>query len=842
MRPDDLIDIAARRRVESPPPPSAVQADVRELPYPFHYFFSIASDCDGPIFERFLRVGQAFREEFGLPIADSIIPGWLHRAGQVGRYSKERGPSKTQPIFDRNRLIEKVGEILSRYHRGWYDVTHGWIQRFMIKIAGDFELTVSGFRRFARRTAKFTAPPGWQQLEPPRFLVMRYALPMAGSSFRMIGQVGKEKVFELPSSDFEPECRFLPMPLTVDLYPLMGNDPDRLHNLKLHFSMTGPRGSKLVVRDLALLSDTRETVKEEITTMKAFNIFLSTFTSHGVGAVLGVRSCIAPESADPRWCADFPGNIHYLKDLLSEYGIRFFNTFSNTSRSSVLPLRSVIKPCVFYDGTLGYDFNRYRHLPQNQAGGYDLSFFSVDGQDTNPSVADYVGFHLNAAVRQMQDFSDGALLYTHAGVRDKVIMEALEKKGRSQDPMDTINDETRQALGDLARLHFGLDDAVEHGQRIWVAPTGAVLRQARLARGAGGHVWYDKQQNAVFVQTWFDPITQEPVPNPAYEYLDIAGLTVYVDDSATARLFVDGRPVTHLIRSPKDHTGRESVTVADVYSPTVVLDDVDMKKKPGALEEEGAVYRYCTSDSFRGTACYEMKVSGAGGRLVWHLPAPMPLADQFHLRFAYRKEQGPCRIAVVWHLANGRQFAVAEEGAETDTHSYRIAPWEDGEWRDVIVPFYALLGALPAGERFIPAHTALAKLEFNAKGDSRSVVHFDTIELLRDDANPRSRDGRFLVGGRAWISQTRGQERITRVVLRLGRNEYSTSPASNGYYFFEEKIPRGAVVEILGLDNKGGEVEPVFGRHWDIWTNTTWVDFGQVSRGFDEEAKTWEDV
>lgn len=297
-----VIDAAARKRARWSPGEWCVRGEVRDLPPPFHFYLTITSDCDGPRLERFLAVGKAFRHRFGLPITDSLFPGWLRRqalAPAPGGVS----PPASPPPWSRERLIEKTGPILARYHEGWFDVIHGWIQRFTIKIADDFRLRTRVWRPVVGHRARFVAPPDWQQIEPPRYLVMRYALPVSRSTFTIVGRVGRRKVFELSSRTFDPEHRFLPQPFMVDLHPLMGSAPEDLHHLELDFILKGTAGSTLVVKDLSLTSDCRATVRQEKDLLEAFNICIKAFTSHGVGAVLGVQVLyVAPLGGRPVVC------------------------------------------------------------------------------------------------------------------------------------------------------------------------------------------------------------------------------------------------------------------------------------------------------------------------------------------------------------------------------------------------------------------------------------------------------------------------------------------------------------------------------------------------------------
>jgi len=844
MTEKDVIEAAARKRSRWTPGESCVAAEIRALPPPFHFYLTITSDCDGPRLERFLAVGETFRRRFGLPIADSLFPGWLRKQALEPAPVGTPTPAAA-PTWSRRRLLERAGPLLTRCHEGWFDVIHGWIQRFTIKIADDFTLRSRWWRPVVKHRARFTAPPDWQQVEPPRYLVMQYALPVSRSTFTLVGRVGRRKVFELSSRTFDPEHRFLPQPVMVDLHPLMGTDPDELLRLQVDFTLKGTPGSILVVKDLCLTSDGRATVREEKDLLEAFNIHIKTFTSHGVGVVMGVQQCASPRSVDARWCADWPGNTYYIKDILDAYGLRFFSTYSNTCQTDLKPLREEVKPVVFYDGRPGYDFFRYAHYPRNPNGGYNLDVFRHDGKPTDPSHADYIGFHLRAAMEQMDAFGEGGLLYTHAGVRNPVILEAERPPDlrpaspHMADPTsrqalfavlddldesrlwDTINADTEQALQALADRYLNLTGRTPDTRRIWVAPTGVLLRQARLLRGADGNVWYDPRENAVHVRTWFDPLTREPLPNPRYGVQDISGLTVYVESSETARLFVDGEPVSHVIRNTADHTGRESLTLADVASPRPLVDSVDLRTKGGDLDETDAQYRHETGEAFCGTGCAQLETTAPRGGVAWNLPEPMPLEGCDAVRFAYRKSAPKTRVRATFDLADAEPLVVEEDGFSRDPARTRIPFRETTAWVDVVVPFALLLEALEPERRFAPGCKALARLRLEVSGEAGTVVWFDVVELLRANANPPSADGHLVVGG--WVLGPVSAWREVR--LRCAGAEQVTEPVQNGCFFFEEKVPIGEVIAVWGVDASGRCHDPVFGRYREMRTNVADVHF-----------------
>lgn len=831
------IDLVLQNRTSIPvQPPQGKPAALRYLPYPFHNYFTITSDCDGPCIPRWKHVGETIREKLALPISDSIFINWLVRRGEANRGNKRERNSRKTPVFDRKRFIEKNAFMLRRFHRGWFDVIHGWLRRFMIKIADDFHLRCGSRRNYAlqllitrlfgktprytlpsrKHRVVFVAPPGWQQFEAPRYLYFRYVLPIEGSYFNIIGYVDSKEVFSIDSRQFDPHHRFVALPETIDLYPLMGKDPDKLLNLKVDFELVSAGASEatLSVEQPMLLSDIREDVLYHFNLMREFNLCLSTFTTHGIAMAIGVRHMPTSESVDERFLSDYPGNDHYFLDIVRAAGLDFINTFNNIVGTDIVHISDQIKPVVLNDGSISYDFPRFMCVPKDSKGRSDYSPFMIDGEETNLSHSDYIGFHTREALDRMSEPGQGALLYTHAGFRNPQIMShQWRQSGIEPDKYESINQDSIDALKDVADRYYNLSGNVPDTRRLWVAPTSVLLRFSQVMRHAPDNVTYDESGNSVFITTWFDPVTKYPVPNPLKGLKDLRWLTIYVRDSETARVFVDNREITHFIRNPADNTDMQSVTIADVSSPMVIFDEVDLDRKGKVL------CRSCTCagiehESFRGQRSLKIESGKGKGTATYYPGVPIDLRNHQLVRFAYRKLTPDTTMRVTFNLNTGVQWSICDHDDASSTHAWRISRHKDCEWHDVIVPYWSLMSAVPPDCRDVPA-TEIQAVLFDIQGS----LLIDCLELLRDNDSPASFDDCLLVGGKVTPADQAGMVRMI-----LDGTTYETEPTKSGYYIFEKKAPRGSIADIHAVGKDSRLHAPLSGALREIYCDCLDID------------------
>lgn len=850
-----LTEQAIEQKANAPsPPPSSVPAEIRPLPYPFNHFFSITNDCDNPdpSLNRWRHVGETIRLKNGLPISDSIFVDWPIQRGENHNYYID-GFSKEIPQFNRDRYIDANFFLLQQFHRGWFDVIHGWIMSHSIRIAHEVSfyggvprrnyllkkienLTEGGNENWVKWEnndpillggkqedapnccrIRFFAPKRWLQDRPIRYFYFKYALPMLFSKFDIRGYVGQKKVFDIRSGKiFDPHWRQVPLPVLIDLIPLVGNDPEKLKNIEIEFELhPNETADTAQFDDVTLFSEVRQDIKDHIKVLDLFNLRLSSFSSHGIGMVFGATSQRDPASCDPRFHSDYLKNPNYFKDISEQAGVEFFNTFTNTYHKDIQTIDTVLHPVIFNDGSVGYDFYRYFYAPRTQQNTMDYSVFQLDGRMTDASSADYLGYHIHGALENMTQPASGALIYTHAGVRCWVHLDEEEKSGdKARDTFESIYGESLEALSDLADRYYNLSGTLKDEERIWVAGTAVVCRYAQVRRYLQRHSRYDRNTNAVWIETWFDPITKLPVPNPAKEFSDLRGATFFVEDALTAKVFVDGREVSHLIRNQGNHDGRPSVTIADVRTPTVIFDEVDVWEK-GSCSAEAAMIELNEEFAFRGQRSLKLTALSERGRVIYQPRVPVDLYNNQYLRFAYRKLAEEASIGVRLRLSGGAIWGAAEAGGAEAGHLVELPAYDDQDWHDIVIPYWQFIAALPVESRTVPPEM-IHKIEFDVKG----VVLIDCLELLRDNDAPAPTDGCHVIGGTILPLGT-----TKSIFMTLDEKEFHTHATQGGHYMFEKRVPRGAIIRLQAETIKGERVEPISGPFHEVWRDCLDYDF-----------------
>lgn len=790
---------AGRMRPEDLPTGTRI-ADVLELPPPFTTWFSMTSDCDSPKEHRYLDVGAIVREQLGLPIADSYFPDWLFRRGQQRVSAEETQRSGRVLAIDHDRFLEQNAAWLRAFHRGWFDVVHGWIQRLMVMITPDFVLTASA----RRHRAEFNAPVGWQQAQAPRYLALRLRMPLNTCSFRLIGVHGAAELFTIDSGAQRIAASQLGFgDYVLDLWPLVGTDPERLRAIAIEFELGGPEDAVLEVRDACLLSCIRADIIEQRDWLERFNVGSSVFTSHGIGVLLGVRGMSETPSTDPRCLADLPANPHYCIDVLEEHGITAFNTFSNTCVMEPRHIDELVSVYTLPDGHPVYDFDRYAHVPKKRDGSYDYEHYSFGGQLVNYSYADCIGRHVAGLMHEIDGRSGcGGLLYTHSIVSAERI-DVPDAPGAY-----AFNDETMTALATIADRHWNLTGEVAADRRVFVAPTSVLVRLSQVRREVVHRAVYDPARNEVALASWVDPVTRRRVPSADAAWRELRHIPFVVDDASDARLSIDGVDVPCLIRCSADRSGRESIAVADTSAPRALLGEVPVER---------ACTRRDVDVEHRSGGGHRVSLRARTGAMRVAATAPA-LIDYSTLGAALSCSHERLQWRASLELEDGRRISMCSRGWRDSTGALVLARASGSEPRVVVCPTWDLVGAM-AQPRHAAMTTPLVALSIEFDGEPGDACTLAWVRLFRDDENP-VRAGGCLVGGR--VGARRGVERV---VMVDAEREYVARPTAAGLYFFAHRVRAGSVVAIEAVTVDGERLAPRGGRAVEVLANLVDVDF-----------------
>ena len=374
-------------------------------------------------------------------------------------------------------------------------------------------------------------------------------------------------------------------------------------------------------------------------------------------------------------------------DLFADFGLRFYNTASNTSRRSPTRLSEFLFPKTLNNGDTVYDFHRFNHVPTDSNGKLDFSVFEMFGKVQNPSMANLAGWQIVSLINHIDAADDddlGGVIYTHLLAKSK---DDPNRHDRSCDGL--FNQETSTALHRLADSYYGLSGGQGVGKpdpRIFVAPQAALLRYAQVSAGLADAASYDVAENTVHVSNWNDGVTKEILPRGIGGGNALRFATFYVRDAATARLLVDGVEHTALIRNGPNTSGRQSITVADVGSPTVILGRVAIDERP----DRASVCSGCELQSLKGDQGHIVEINNADA-MVTIRTRNLTLADQSSIRTIIKGDLAGISWAFSIHGEGGQElkFAVGDK-AMTPEHVCVVAGDIHTSRQEVVVPLYQM--------------------------------------------------------------------------------------------------------------------------------------------------------
>lgn len=821
-------------------------AELRCLPFPFARYCTIASDADGATLEGLEAVGQIVRGHYGLPIADSIIPHFLFNHGFAGATNREAGtPTElydrpTDENFDLGRFVATNFDWLRRFHQGWTDTIHGWLLRIQIRIGDDVVLQEAaadggaGPRGLMRRTKRLSArlkryisrrvgadptrhdyrrrlnfhlPSGWHRRVAPRYMVFRYCNPTRRNQATLVFLDGAREVGAVNLADVAAGAPLTLQTYVIDLHKVVGTDSDLLKRIDAELRVTDWTAA-CELRDPVLTSWLRSDIAEQVVLFDQLNLGVTAYTSHGGGFNIGQSIRVGEaSSADARGMAENPAAAHYALDIFRHHGFEFFNTADNTSQGELKDIGELVVPRVINNGELVYDFHRYLHIPKRADGGDDMAALSTHGAEGNASFSNFAGGQIASVLDRVDAPGRGAIIYTH------LLTKAPLHPDRDDVSVARIFDqETHDGLNRLAGSYYGIrGGAGAPGHRVFVAPTATLLRYSQVIRELPHHAFHAADTDTIHVESWTDPVTGKRVPDQGDVGRQLRFATFYVKNAASARVLLDGEPLHALIRNPADETGRQSVTIADVGTPTVVARSIFLGARRD-LTLSGDHVEWSCPDTGPGTLLKLREPRGVLGIA----PAALKLADHYyvHLRLS---EAGSLRVRLDIECDDGLTLGAAEPGHPAGNNAIVVPRGPDEDVLIWVLPFHRLLQGMPEKDRRFPV-SKIKRIDLDLAGPAGSVCRLAELSLVRDDDRP-VKTGRVLGGS---VPADSG---VTEVVARCDNREYSAPVLAGGKYVFLEKFPVGQVIEVFGRKRSGAVVHPIVGRHVEVARDALDVDF-----------------
>jgi hypothetical protein len=792
------------------------EAAIRPLPYPFRNYFTINSDCDGSIQDlarAAIELNGVIRETYGLPIADSFFPQWLFERGRPD----DPAGSATPASFSERRFVERCPEWIRGFHRGWFDTIHGWVYNMSVRMAPDL-LVPAGATEHVHRTT-FGSQPPWEDPAPPRYLVLTVE-GAAASALRVRLRAGSRAVLA---------CEGRELAQTGDgrvLQPVPPEGPSggprtwATEPISLEIELAAPPASTVTIRDIALLTEIRADVLDQMTRLARFNIRAITFSSHAGGLVLAAPDGLRDQAAHAYFYSDEPESPHYTADLLRDYGLEFLNTFVRTHGDAVLPIEELVYPTRLRDGTTVYDYHRFLHLDAERPGA------GTAANAVNPSWAEAAGKQIEKVLERLASREGcGAILYTHLNFGGP--SHSLTVRGPTRDSI--CDAALHTALRVLAGRYFGLRVNVPAADRLYVAPTSVLLRQSATRQLLAGTIIYDPATNCVHVSPRYDPTLGREVPRREDGFRDLRGLTVYVDDAVNARLQVGSRNVAALIRNPPDESGRESVTVADPSAPRVILGRVPLQEAPVEI----AARHGLTILGRAGDPGLRLRMDDSASGIV--LRGGFPVITNYHyLAVGYHKTTRDIRYGLELHLENGLTLAWHEQGLQGGGSGCEVPAWSGAGPRLDVLPFWRLCPRSAAADRFpiggiaeirlavscrhYPGRRRLARTVGSWLPGGERIIHIHSILLLRDDERPLAPEG-CLIGGRL------PREEVAQLSVSVDGRRLEVDVVPGGFYFSRERVPRGSILAVEAIAASGQRLRPRTGKHQEILSDHCDIDF-----------------
>ncbi len=753
-------------------------ADVRALPYPYHSYLSIASDPDAMKFSDFEKIHELIHDQYQLNLSDQLFVSNSHGAKEHSGLDIKLGEEKPLPLN-----LDRFYKLLKAHRHGQVEGIHGWHSGAFASSETSFRLEVASKK--ATKQVRFSDLKFYDPADQ-NYIIFEYRMPHAGSN--VLVEMGG--LYRPVKSQVDQETG---MAEAVTWTPMYLEVPHGMVDPEVNFIMTGEPASFLEVRNLMVTNFAQARIAAEARFLNEYNLRFLYYSEHGrIRNELssGLRVDIHKNSRatalidNPQQAPNF-----YLMPYLEQLGVTFINASHHTSQYHALPITSLTDPLRFNDGVVRYNFKRFLSNPKRDDGNFHTT-------DKDVSWEPWMGFHIDRLLKSSTRIGDGGVIYTHWG---------------NHNPSESgLSEASKQQLAILQERHFNLSGQTPYWKRVWVAPVAETLLFSRAMEGIRDNAVYDSVENVVHIRSWYDPIARQSVPWSKTRAFGLANLTFYVNDASTAKLTIDGRDYTCLKRNPPDHSGRPSITIADDFTPTVAIDEVDPLQKFADVESDGASSYFRQLGGFRGSKCLEMQLENSQGSSTWSFPELTSSFTQ-SVRMAYRKTNPACRVGMRVLFADGSELEITEAELSANKIGWQILPQRDDKWHDVVCDLAELQAPRPL--KRVPRGKVKSLTFFAENAESGDSVFFDAVEFLRSPIHPPSGDRRVLVAGR--VEPPREGVKIT---LDDGTIQQTTETV-DGYFFFPQGTIRGSVVKVFAETENKLPHYPLSGRYHDVHQN-----------------------
>jgi hypothetical protein len=845
-------------------PAIAADADIRRLPYPFGQMVTVSSDVDYEAPWHGRAIHKFLNEDLGIPISDSV---WV--SGSTGAPDVSAFFSSFSGLNKRPSLVVAfpVFELLIReWHRGNIDHLHSWTDdaapQYKVMLATPAKLLNSRVE-----IAELPKAPWISAFQPERgyqqFRLFFDTRPPVDLSIELRYSDGTSLVYnkaEVLQASSNSATLILNEEWPLGPPTAIKNPLPTIDSLILR-APSCERGCEVSLIGLERDNFSRYSVLQQMPFLEYMNIRPSVSTAHGGLTYYPDFEGPGEHYLRDDMLSDGPGSdsvrremeglagkqdsIGYHADLLRKLGVRSVTSIWNPPfRETVSFAESIPAPIQNYEGF--YALIKTHGFFGPLSG--DLSEVSKILSATDAAASDFPAESYlckdNVYCRQADQGSTvGGLIALSLG---------LIKKGRfvennwythlGTSRLDTsfvatadapFAPVTMAAFASLASYYYDSTGKRPLSQRVWVPPAGVWANYNIVRAHIGEHTVVDPVTSAIHISSYFDPVLGTNLPDKLAGTRDLNGITVFVKNSDVATVTVDDKPITQFVRNQPDDSGRESISIVDNNTPTIILGRI-APENSATVTSEGGVYEWISQPpaAHVGPPSFVRLTANSNTASLKLAMKSLSVWNATHFGFSYRitRSDGRAphgRASIVFERNDGIHVTFAQSAPDnppiSDSYAFFERHEDTQDWRAVTIPQYELRWPQNWSKPVLPLilgpiRSVQVQLLDAAEGDTLEI---GDLKMFRSSADGSAPDGTRVVAGRVLDSTGKTIEGIG-ISADFDGDRRHTVTDQFGYYAFGG-VKQGAIAAI-SASHLGRECAPTRGPLMEVQANEVEVD------------------
>lgn len=806
---------------------SSAQSFVRDYPYPHTHIVSFTSDADMQYPWFTLGFHDYMNERLGLPISDSL---WVQ--GSVVSLS-----SILQPNMALNRHSDHIGSdhsfffLLKQWHRGNIDHFHSWQDDGLLRFTLFEEKNGLVLKE---KTITINATPVLENYRSSHYTNIRFFFsekPHDAFSIVLCDKYNRtveispfaiQEAFSYHTGDDQhPICINLIIDPSKNPFIVFHQKDFSLVNLKtieLRNASDKSETQNLTLFRVEIDNFSRQTVLEQYETLKKFNIGPNLLTSHG-GFTVSQDICNVGTKINDKiedCIADDKNRHAYHMDYLKKLGIKAITPLGwnndkgflvhNPPSKKASLCHDIYPSFYFLSRTQAGDtsdntdlnltpssFTEYKILVKNllpHISDKELNAFidPIDDKDYNFALFNFSGgasfgvyiLHAIDAIRSGQQINHQ--WYTHFGTISHIPQ-------MNSTPSSPLTPALKHAGRALAEYFYNLSGTKKENERIWVTSASVYIQYMITHPYIKNNTKIDYEKSIVRIATTQDTTTGHILPDVTYGTRDLHGMTFYVKDPLSAKIYVGDKAIKTFTCNPKDHTGRPSVTIVDDHLPT------EMIPTHGLIHDQGMTHTSHMTLSMEDETSLVLTSTQDGLCFMDFIPHDLSLYNISHLHLDWIRKTHPKGKVFIHITREDDQCVGLYEPSDHDNTS-------DAHWTNSL-----------RGNHITLAHDQLS-FNVNKDKDHNIPLTLGKIKKIRIGIKD-SKKGDRLTLHKFWALQPSGTNKHSPESCVLGgqvldkddkplknypvyatsheHETVNTSTDQNGYFVFFD-LPRGSIV------------------------------------------------